>query len=76
MRPFLSEDAARSDEEIAAAAGTDKPLSAVYQETRLDNRWLDLRVPANAATKRIQSGVCHATIACTSNRQWTTSVWV
>jgi len=56
--PFLLEDAARSDEEIAAAAGTDKPLSAVYQETRLDNRWLDLRVPANAAIMRLQSGVC------------------
>jgi aspartyl-tRNA synthetase len=30
----------------------------VYQEARLDNRWLDLRVPANAAIMRLQSGVC------------------
>ena len=30
----------------------------MYQEARLDNRWLDLRVPANAAIMRLQSGVC------------------
>ena len=56
--PFLLEDAARSDEEIAASQSTDKPLAAVYQEARLDNRWLDLRVPANNAIMRLQSAVC------------------
>ena len=29
--PFLLEDAARSDDEIAASQNTDKPLAAVYQ---------------------------------------------
>jgi aspartyl-tRNA synthetase len=56
--PFLLEDAARSDEEIAASQSSDKPLAAVYQENRLDNRWLDLRVPANNAMMRLQSAVC------------------
>ncbi len=56
--PFLLEDAARSDEEIAASQSSEKPLAAVYQENRLDNRWLDLRVPANNAIMRLQSAVC------------------
>lgn len=56
--PFLLEDAARSDAEIAASQDTEKPLAAVYQEARLDNRWLDLRVPANNAIMRLQSAVC------------------
>jgi len=56
--PFLLEDAARSDAEIAASQGSDKPLAPVYQENRLDNRWLDLRVPANNAIMRLQSAVC------------------
>jgi len=56
--PFLLEDAARSDAEIAASQGSEKPLAAVYQENRLDNRWLDLRVPANNAIMRLQSAVC------------------
>lgn len=56
--PFLLEDAARSEAEIAASQDTDKPLAPVYQENRLDNRWLDLRVPANNAIMRLQSAVC------------------
>ena len=56
--PFLLEDAARSEAEIESSQGTDKPLSPVYQENRLDNRWLDLRVPANNAIMRLQSAVC------------------
>lgn len=56
--PFQIEEASRSEEEIQASQGTDKPFAFVYQDTRLDNRWLDLRVPANNAIMRIQSGVC------------------
>ncbi|EKX47693.1 hypothetical protein GUITHDRAFT_69446 [Guillardia theta CCMP2712] len=56
--PFLMEDAARSEEEIAASQGSEKPFSPVYQEARLDNRWLDLRVPANHAIMRVQSAIC------------------
>jgi len=56
--PFQIDDAARSEEEIRASQDTDKPFPFVYQDTRLDNRWLDLRVPANKAIMKIQSGVC------------------
>jgi hypothetical protein len=55
--PFLLEDAALSQEELDAAAGSDRPLSGVSQETRLNNRWLDLRVPTNHAIMRIRSAV-------------------
>jgi len=55
--PFLLEDAARSSAEIAAAAHTDRPLAGVGQDARLNNRWLDLRVPANNAIMRIKSAV-------------------
>ena len=33
-------------------------MAQLGQEQRLDNRWLDLRVPANNAIMRVQSGVC------------------
>ncbi|KAL6075976.1 Aspartate--tRNA ligase, cytoplasmic [Balamuthia mandrillaris] len=35
-----------------------KPYNKVGKDTRLDNRVLDLRTPANQAIFRIQSGVC------------------
>jgi len=56
--PFQIDEASRSEDEIKASQDTDKPFAFVYQDTRLDNRWLDLRVPANNAIMRIQSGVC------------------
>eukprot|EP00639_Heterosigma_akashiwo_P037992 CAMPEP_0194712190 /NCGR_PEP_ID=MMETSP0296-20130528/4371_1 /TAXON_ID=39354 /ORGANISM="Heterosigma akashiwo, Strain CCMP2393" /LENGTH=602 /DNA_ID=CAMNT_0039610541 /DNA_START=147 /DNA_END=1955 /DNA_ORIENTATION=- len=56
--PFLLEDAARSEGEIEASQATERPFARVGQETRLDNRWLDLRVPANNAVMRVQSMVC------------------
>jgi len=56
--PFLLEDAARPEEEIVASQDTDRPFARVSQEIRLDNRWLDLRVPANSAILRIRSAVC------------------
>lgn len=55
--PFLLEDAARPQEDIDASQDTDRPLVGVSQDQRLNNRWLDLRVPANHAIMRVRSGV-------------------
>jgi aspartyl-tRNA synthetase len=56
--PFLVEDAARPESEIDASLDTERPFPRLGQELRLDNRWLDLRVPANNAIMRVQSAVC------------------
>ena len=55
--PFLLEDAARPQAEIDASQSTDRPFPSVQQDVRLNNRWLDLRVPANNAIMRVRSGV-------------------
>lgn len=49
--PLLIEDASRP---VTDDAG----LSTVNQDTRLDNRVLDLRTPANHAIFKLESGVC------------------
>eukprot|EP00520_Triparma_pacifica_P018402 CAMPEP_0118663576 /NCGR_PEP_ID=MMETSP0785-20121206/17507_1 /TAXON_ID=91992 /ORGANISM="Bolidomonas pacifica, Strain CCMP 1866" /LENGTH=591 /DNA_ID=CAMNT_0006557333 /DNA_START=53 /DNA_END=1828 /DNA_ORIENTATION=- len=56
--PFELEDAARSQDEVDASQDTDRPFPNLGQELRLDNRWMDLRVPANNAILRVKSGVC------------------
>ncbi|GMI33578.1 hypothetical protein TrRE_jg11278 [Triparma retinervis] len=56
--PFELEDAARSKEEVEASQDTERPFPNLGQELRLDNRWMDLRVPANNAILRVKSGVC------------------
>eukprot|EP00978_Attheya_sp_CCMP212_P049515 scaffold675303_cov39-Attheya_sp.AAC.1 len=56
--PFLVEDAARSEQEVEESQGTDRPFPRLGQELRLDNRWIDLRAPANNAIMRIQSAIC------------------
>jgi aspartyl/asparaginyl-tRNA synthetase len=56
--PFLVEDASRSEEEVDASQETDRPFPRLGQELRLDNRWMDLRAPANNAIFRVQSMVC------------------
>mmetsp|Transcript_13575 Transcript_13575/g.16472 ORF Transcript_13575/g.16472 Transcript_13575/m.16472 type:complete len:629 (+) Transcript_13575:130-2016(+) len=56
--PFLVEDAARSEAEVEASQNTDRPFPRLGQELRLDNRWMDLRAPANNSIMRIQSAVC------------------
>ena len=56
--PFQLEDAGRPEAEVEASQSTDRPFPRIGQELRLDNRWLDLRVPANNCIMRIQSGVC------------------
>ncbi|CAK4080821.1 unnamed protein product [Aphanomyces euteiches] len=52
--PLQVEDAARSDTLVQAE---DSDYVEVGLDTRLDNRVLDLRTPANQAIMRIQSGV-------------------
>jgi len=52
--PLQLEDAGRSDAEIERLK-----LPRVDQNTRLDNRVIDLRTAANQAIFRIQSEVCH-----------------
>jgi len=47
MLPFEIEDAARSEAEVDASELTERPLPRIGQELRLNNRWVDLRVPAN-----------------------------
>jgi len=56
--PFQIEDAARPEAEVEASQETDRPFPRLGQELRLDNRWIDLRVPANNAIMRLQSAVC------------------
>ncbi len=55
--PFEITDASRSEEEVKAAADKGEILVSVGQDTRLDNRFLDLRTPANQAIFRVQSAV-------------------
>ncbi|VDM19417.1 unnamed protein product [Hydatigera taeniaeformis] len=54
--PFQIEDAMRTDEENDAVNNN---LSRVNQDTRLDNRFIDLRTPANQAIYRVEHGVVH-----------------
>ncbi len=56
--PFLVEDAARSEAEVDASQDSERPFPRLGQELRLDNRWMDLRAPANNAILRVQSMVC------------------
>lgn len=56
--PFQLEDAGRPEAVVEESQGTERPFPRIGQELRLDNRWLDLRVPANNCIMRIQSGVC------------------
>ena len=62
--PFAPEDAARSEAELEAsrsANGEAGGFVGVSQDTRLDNRTLDLRTPANQAIFRVQSAVGQVT---------------
>ena len=56
--PFEIEDAARSEAEVEASEQTERPLPRIGQELRLNNRWIDLRVPANQAILRVKGSVC------------------
>ncbi|CAN1730385.1 Aspartate--tRNA ligase 2, cytoplasmic [Linum perenne] len=52
--PFNIVDASWSEKEIEAALKAEKKLVRVNQDTRLNNRVLDLRTPANQAIFRIE----------------------
>ena len=56
--PFDLADACRSDNEIKEAFDRGEQMASVSQDTRLDNRVIDLRTPANQAIFKIQSAVC------------------
>jgi len=65
--PFQMEDACRPDcgkeTDVGAYDGSEKEsadgLVRVGQEVRLNNRWLDLRTPANQSIFRIESMIGH-----------------
>ena len=63
--PLQIDDASRSEAEIAeserklAAGEVDGAYVRVGTDTRLDNRVIDMRVPAQNAIFRISSAVCH-----------------
>lgn len=52
--PLLVEDAMRADD----ATTNEESGPRVNQDTRLDNRVIDLRTPANQAIYRVEAGVC------------------
>ncbi|KAF4367227.1 hypothetical protein G4B88_026734 [Cannabis sativa] len=55
--PIIVEDAARSEIEIEKALQAGEQLVRVNQDTRLNNRVIDIRTPANQGIFRIQSQV-------------------
>ncbi|PKA65826.1 Asparagine--tRNA ligase, chloroplastic/mitochondrial [Apostasia shenzhenica] len=55
--PINIEDAARSEEEIKEAEKVGEKLVRVNQDTRLNNRVLDLRTPANQAIFRLECSI-------------------
>lgn len=57
LLPMNIEDASRSDAEIEAAEQAGKKLVRVNQDTRLNNRVLDLRTLTNCAIFKIESEV-------------------
>lgn len=58
MLPFEIADAGRSEAEIAASEGSERPYPRIGQDLRLNSRWIDLRVPASHAILRTQSAIC------------------
>ncbi|KFK29697.1 hypothetical protein AALP_AA7G167100 [Arabis alpina] len=58
--PLSVEDAARSEVDIEKSLQAGKPAVRVNQDTRLNNRVLDIRTPANQSIFRIQCQVENA----------------
>ena len=56
--PFEIADAGRSEAEIAASEGSERPFPRIGQDARLNSRWIDLRVASNQAIMRTQSAIC------------------
>ncbi len=59
--PFELADAMRSEEDLQRE---DAQFATVTQDTRLENRWIDLRTPVNHAIFKIQSAVCQVCSPC------------
>ncbi len=59
--PFELADAMRSEEDLQRE---DAQFATVTQDTRLENRWIDLRTPVNHAIFKIQSAVCQVCSSC------------
>lgn len=57
LMPFEVVDASRSAEQIKKGQEAGEQWVTVNQDTRLDNRPIDLRTPANQAIFRLQSAV-------------------
>ncbi|PWA87034.1 class II aminoacyl-tRNA and biotin synthetases superfamily protein [Artemisia annua] len=55
--PISIEDASRSEAEIESSLELGEPLVRVNQDTRLNNRVLDIRTPANQAIFSLESDV-------------------
>eukprot|EP00271_Cylindrocystis_brebissonii_P014445 TRINITY_DN3579_c0_g1_i13.p1 TRINITY_DN3579_c0_g1~~TRINITY_DN3579_c0_g1_i13.p1 ORF type:complete len:600 (+),score=130.84 TRINITY_DN3579_c0_g1_i13:2-1801(+) len=55
--PINLEDAARSEQEIEQGEKEGKQYARVLQDTRLNNRTLELRIPSNQAIFSLQSAV-------------------
>ena len=51
-------DAGRSEEEIAASEGSERPFPRIGQELRLNHRWVDVRAPASQSIFRVRGAVC------------------
>uniref|UniRef100_A0A7S4BYA0 aspartate--tRNA ligase n=1 Tax=Chrysotila carterae TaxID=13221 RepID=A0A7S4BYA0_CHRCT len=56
--PFEIDAAGRSEAVIDASELTGRPFPRVGQDLRLNNRWIDLRAPANNAIMVVQSQTC------------------
>lgn len=64
LLPFEVVDAARSAEQIRRGQEAGEQWVTVNQDTRLDNRPIDLRTPANQAIFRLQSAVTQVRLSC------------
>lgn len=57
VTPLPLHISARSAKDVAEASAAGERLVTVNQDTRLDNRVVDLRTPANQAIFRVQSAI-------------------
>lgn len=55
---FLQLSVHRSEADVKVAAEKGEQMVTVGQDNRLNNRFLDLRTPANQAIFKVQSAVC------------------
>lgn len=58
--PFQLDDAGRPEPKDKSTGTVEAAGVSVGTDVRLDNRWIDLRTPANHAIFRLQSAVCQA----------------